>query len=70
MSAATKKMNSKPFISFVTEAGLTSATTTSSSQRKGATTNQEAGKEARTVTTFQSLRTHTTRNPITDQTKY
>ena len=62
-------MNSKPFISLVIETGLTNATTTSNSQRKGVTAKQEVGIEALNVTTFQSMRTHTTRNTMTDQTE-
>ena len=67
-SVATSKMNKKPFISLVTETGLTNATIASSSQKKWAMTKKEADSEARTVTTFESMRTYTTRNPKKDQT--
>ena len=68
-SVATNKMNSKPFISFMIEGSLTSATTSSSSQRKGMMAKQEVGREAHIVNTFQSMRTHTTKKPMIDQTE-
>ena len=68
MSAATSKTKRKPFISPVTETSLTNVTTTSSNQKKGAMAKQEADSEARTVTTFHSMRTYTTRNPMIDKT--
>ena len=42
-------------------------TTANSSKEKGATAKQEADSEARTVTTFQSMRIHTPKNPMTDK---
>ena len=42
-------------------------TTASSSQKKGATAKQEADSEARTVTTFQSMRIHTPKKHMTDK---
>ena len=53
-SATTNKTNSKPFISFVTEACLTSATTTSSNQNMGVMAKQKVDSKVRIVTTLRA----------------